>query len=221
MPYNNNSDYLKYQVKSSVGDSSSTDCGCDSSNSECSCCPTGTVAVYNDDGSHSGCLTPNDAEIYNNSKIVPPEGYVKTFHPATGAYLGAMSVADSIELLNYLSNNVVSTANSDNFNIVLPEVLPSGFVDITYPLSDGITGDIELSIDRLGTVEGVVLSIVNTTEDIQFVPSGTTSIIPVGDSNKTVKFKWTGIAAVGTYMFTLNFGASGVSKDIVFRLTLT
>jgi len=217
MPYDQNSEYSKYQVSTTEeGDSD-----CCSESSDCGCCPTGTVAVYNEDGTHSGCLTLNDAEIFNSSMIEPIEGYVKTFHPTTGAYLGSMSVSDSIDLLNYLSNAVLPVTENNSFNIVAPVILPSGFVDITYPLVDAITADTELTIDRLGSTDSVILSIIDSEEDIQFEAGGTTDIIPTGNSTKTVKFKWAGIAVIGTYNFTLNFTANGVSKDVVFRLTLT
>lgn len=79
--------------------------GCENeTKKDCSCCPPGLIAIYDCDGIHAGCLTPNDAEAYNNSKIKCQEGYVKTFHPTTGDFIGCLAPADAISIINlYIS----------------------------------------------------------------------------------------------------------------------
>ena len=111
-------------------------------------CPPGLVAVYDCDGNHSSCLSPNDAEVYKNSTLKIAEGYAKVYHPVTGEYLGAMCVTEACELLaclnadfsirDYVSgvvltgNNLVFTATGDAF---------AGSVDLTSIISD--TNDID------------------------------------------------------------------------------
>lgn len=220
MAYDDRSVYNKYPLTSADG--SSDDCNsCGDSSGDCSCCPVGTVGVYNEKGEHVGCLTPNDAEIYNNALHVPVEGYVKVIDPTTGKYMGDLPPAQAIDFLNYISNAVVPGTSGETFNIVTPELAATGFYELNYQLADGITGDIDIQIDRVGITDAVTLSIQNSIEDIQFDPSGTISSIPLGDSNKTVKFKWTGIAVAGVYTFILRFATTNVVKELPIRLTLS
>ena len=65
---------------------------------ECGCCPAGLVAVY-EDCKHVACLSPNDAELYSNSQKSCAEGYVKLFHPTSGAYLGCVSESEYTTIL--------------------------------------------------------------------------------------------------------------------------
>lgn len=220
MPYDDsNSVYSKYATSSS--ETTGEDCGCGTSD-DCSCCPTGTVGVYSEDGAHVGCLTPNDAEIYNNALIDPPEGFVKVYDPTTGKYLGAMSPDQAIDMLNYLSNAVVPGAGSSTFNVVTPEVGPSGYYELSYASVDEITEDLELLLDRVGVADTVTVSLQNLTEDFQFDPSGTTTTIPLNDSDKLVKFVWEeGIAVAGVYTFVLRFATTNVTKEVPVRITLT
>lgn len=213
-----NSVYSKYQTSGTSEEGN--DCGCGTS-SDCSCCPTGTVGVYSEDGEHVGCLTPNDAELYNNALINPPEGFVKVFDPTTGAYLGAMSPSEAIEMLNYLSNAVVPGQSGETFNIVTPEIGVSGFYELSYTLAAGITGDIDLLLDRVGITDTVTVSIQNSVEDFQFNPSGTTTTIPLNESDKTVQVNWTGILSTGVYTFVLRFATTSVTKEVPVRITLT
>ena len=219
MPYNENSEYNKYLQSNSGSSSDDSNC-CGDSDPDCGCCPIGTVAVYNEDGSHAGCLTPNDAEIYNNALINPEEGYVKTFHPVTGAYLGSMSVDASIRLLEFLNNGTVPASNQEDFNTVMPELDPSGYVELSYLVADAETSDIDLVVDRIGVSEAISLAIVNTIDDIQFGIGGLASLVPVNDSSKTIKFKWTGLVA-GTYLFTLRYSTTNIVKNVEYRLTLS
>lgn len=69
----------------------------------CGCCPEGLVAIYENCGKHSACLSPNDAELYNNSQRLCAEGYIKLFHPVTQSYLGCVSEADYITIITALT----------------------------------------------------------------------------------------------------------------------
>lgn len=68
---------------------------------DCSCCPPGLVAVYDECNRHLGCVTPNDAEHLMMSQQKCPEGYVKTIHPTTGEFLGCLPPADALSILNH------------------------------------------------------------------------------------------------------------------------
>ncbi len=77
MPYDDKQAYAKYLQKKCLeegGECSDCNEGCDEN--DCSCCPPGLVAVYDDKGTHQGCLTPNDAEIYKKSTFTCQDGYV-------------------------------------------------------------------------------------------------------------------------------------------------
>lgn len=76
------------------------DCGCGGSchsckTEDCGCCPPGTIRVNDENGNIAGCLTPNDAELYNDANVRCPEGYVKLY-TNTGEFLGCVTVADAL-----------------------------------------------------------------------------------------------------------------------------
>ena len=80
------------------------DCECEgtctcSKNDDCGCCPPGLVQVFDACGQPAGCLTPHDAEEYNNGKHKCAEGYVKLFHPKTNKFIGCVSPADALDLI--------------------------------------------------------------------------------------------------------------------------
>jgi len=220
MPYDPSSDYTKYQNDCEECDGNGgTNCGCGTSD-DCSCCPVGTVAVYDENGDHAGCLTPNDAERYNNGIVETPEGYVKVYDPTTERYLGAMLPADAINLLNYLSNMVIPSGAAATFNVVTPEAGVTNFYEMTYPVGDLITADIGLLVDRIGDNSTMSVAILNSAQDIQFDPSGTTTSISANDSDLTVKFKWV-TGTPGVYTFDLTFSTANATKTVPCRLTLT
>lgn len=100
MPYGDQSTYNKHL---------SDDCECPSgkctcnSNEDCGSCPPGLVQVFDKCGKPAGCLTPNDAEEYNNGKLECGEGYVKLIHPVTGKHLGCVTTEDALALLEVLT----------------------------------------------------------------------------------------------------------------------
>lgn len=89
--------FLKKKCVSELEETKKPGCGCveeescDQCEDECSCCPTGTVGVYDDKGNHLGCLTPNDAELFQKNTYTCDDGYVKLINTSTGAFLGCVS----------------------------------------------------------------------------------------------------------------------------------
>lgn len=76
-------------------------CGCEGENScekceddDCSCCKPGTVAVYDEKDNHLGCLTPNDAELFQKNTYTCEEGYVKLIKTSDGSFLGCVSESE-------------------------------------------------------------------------------------------------------------------------------
>lgn len=146
MAYDNQQNYAKHLAKKCGSESCSDSCGC-SKNDECGCCPPGLVAVYKD-GKHVGCLTPNDAENYQEEtgKLCAP-GYVALYNNATNppTFMGCVT-EDSWAALN----------DSLNGSDVAPEgisIVPSG--DLTV----GVGGTLQLyaRFDPLNTTNQNVL----------------------------------------------------------------
>ncbi len=220
MPYDQNNTYNKFQSDcESCSGSESGGCGC-SKEPACGCCPVGTVAVYSPDGKMLGCLTPNDAELFSNGVIESPEGYVKVYDPNTGKYLGMMLPADAIQLIEFLTNGTLPSGGVATFNVVFPQVGPSGYYELTYDVLDAISNELTLVVDRLGDNSTIAVGIINSVEDIQFSPSGTTTMIPSQDSDVAVQFIWT-TTTPGVYTFDLTFITSNQTHTVPVRLTLS
>lgn len=103
MPYDENQVYAKYLKKKCLEEGHGcSDCngGC-GEDSKCSCCPEGLVAVYNNDGEHQGCLTPNDAELFKASTLQCDDGYVKLYKEGTpDVFLGCVSESEFVAMYN-------------------------------------------------------------------------------------------------------------------------
>lgn len=95
MAYDENTTYAKYLKKKCIEELHSGGCndcneGCD--DNDCSCCPPGLIAVYDDKGVHQGCLTPNDAELFHQNTFTCQDGYVKLYKAGTpDQFLGCVS----------------------------------------------------------------------------------------------------------------------------------
>lgn len=92
MPYDKQTDYQKFQS-----------CEEGVKPEECSCCPPGLVAIYDDCGHHTGCLSPNDASIFNNSQETCAEGYIKLYHPVSNEYLGCVATSEYLAIITGLT----------------------------------------------------------------------------------------------------------------------
>lgn len=90
MAYGDQSLYNKYL-------SGKKDCGCGGScescsDSKCSCCPPGLIALYDSNNTHLGCVTPNDADTYNANNKNCLEGYIALYKEGvTPQFLGCVS----------------------------------------------------------------------------------------------------------------------------------
>ena len=221
-PYDNQTSYAKFAADCTCGATTQSDCSCGcGTTDDCGCCPIGTVAVYNEDGSHKGCLSPNDAEKLTTGTHIPPTGYVKAIDPNTGVYYGDMSPAQAIEYLDFIINGITTGSTAATYNVVTPIAGPSNFYELTYTLASGTSDVIGLLIDRIGITDAVTVSIQNSVEAFIFSPSGTTAVIPLNLSSLDVTFLWSGIAAIGVYTFDLRFFAAGVEQIVPIRITLT
>lgn len=96
--YTDQQNYIKFLSQKAKSQKCGEGCGCDSCSSgsaqDCSCCPPGLVAIYDDKGQHLGCLTPNDAELYKKNILTCQDGYVKLFNNTTGEFLGCVSESE-------------------------------------------------------------------------------------------------------------------------------
>lgn len=88
--------YAKYLKTKCSGSTSGCE-GCGGGElPECSeCCPPGLVAVKGADGSHQGCLTPGDAELFLENTRTCTEGNVKLYkNTPTPEFLGCVPAED-------------------------------------------------------------------------------------------------------------------------------
>jgi hypothetical protein len=99
MAYTDPKEYLKFGTSGcGCGETSTDPCSdCnDCKENDCSCCPPGLVAIYDDKGAHTGCVTANDAELYQKNTFTCQDGYVKLFRNTTGEFLGCVSEAEFV-----------------------------------------------------------------------------------------------------------------------------
>jgi hypothetical protein len=124
-------------------------------------CPPGLVAVYDCDGNHSACLSPNDAEVYKNSTLKIAEGYAKVYHPVTGEYLGAMCVTEACELLTCLNSDFsvrdyISGVVLDGTDLIFTGVGDAfaGTIDL-----GALTGSNDIDYINAATLNGTILDL--------------------------------------------------------------
>jgi hypothetical protein len=88
--YDSQRDYIKHLKSKALKEEG--DCGCkDAAGEDCGCCPPGLVAIFDDAGHNIGCLTPNDAELYETNLQKCEQGYVKLIRNSDGVFLGCVS----------------------------------------------------------------------------------------------------------------------------------
>jgi hypothetical protein len=68
-----------------------SDCDEKNDNDYCECCPPGLIAVYDDQNTRLGCLTPNDAELFNKNTFRCQDGYLRLIRIADGEFFGCVS----------------------------------------------------------------------------------------------------------------------------------
>lgn len=93
--YDNQRDYIKFLKKKATREEHGHDCGCETCKGEendfCECCPPGLIAVYDDQNTRLGCLTPNDAELFHKNTFQCQDGYLRLIRIADGEFFGCVS----------------------------------------------------------------------------------------------------------------------------------
>lgn len=102
--YTDQQEYAKFNQKKGCGEHGHPDdCGCKGpKKDDCGCCPSGLVAVYDDQGHQVSCLTPNDAELYYNNIFNCKDGYVKLMD-STGKFVACVLPDDYATLYPILN----------------------------------------------------------------------------------------------------------------------
>lgn len=94
MPYTDQKEYRKFLKGKCVEKEGEPDCGCTEGcddKEKCTCCPVGLVAVFDDEGRHKACVTPEDAELMHTNTFTCSDGYVKLFrNGVTQEFLGCV-----------------------------------------------------------------------------------------------------------------------------------
>lgn len=102
--YTDPKEYLKFLKKKCLGEhhqDSPCEGGCkEGCDDKCSCCPPGLVAIYDDKGNHTGCLTPSDAELYQKNTFTCLDGYVKLIRNETQEFIGCVSESEFVTMYN-------------------------------------------------------------------------------------------------------------------------
>lgn len=103
MAYDDNQTYAKYLKKKCLKEGHDNghehggcaECTGGCNDKDCSCCPPGLIAVYDDNNVHQGCLSPNDAETFHASTFTCKDGYVKLYKEGTPeVFLGCVSESE-------------------------------------------------------------------------------------------------------------------------------
>lgn len=211
--FNEQSVYSKHQ--SGCGCEDASNCGCDS-NSDCGCCPPGLVAVYNEEGEHAGCLTPNDAACFKIEGEIPPEGYVKLYHPITNVFLGNVTPQEAANMLALLDPTITLPSGTD-FN---PTTQSSVSMAAAVEPSVSVVG-IEFSIDRISCDDQITASLVGAPLGFSFVGTGTSLIIAQGASSVSDGIEITTDVAPGVYELTVQYTGCSTSKTKTITVTVS
>lgn len=82
-PYSNQQEYAKFLAKKCKDEGHGEGCH-ECKDPNCGCCPPGLVALYDENGKHEGCVTPNDAQTYKEATAkFCDEGYVALYNNST------------------------------------------------------------------------------------------------------------------------------------------
>lgn len=93
--YTDPKEYLKFlKDKCHEHDHSHTPCDGCNGDEKCSCCPPGLIAIFDDEGNHTGCVSANDAELYKKNTFTCQDGYVKLFKESDGTFLGCVTESE-------------------------------------------------------------------------------------------------------------------------------
>lgn len=191
---------------------------CSSCKDDCGCCPPGLVSVTDCNGKHLACLTPNDVAAYKVNSHIPPTGFLKTFHPITGDYLGDLPPQQSLDLIAALDPNVDPAPVQETFNPATTDAVSLQ----AAPDGETRTVNVDLEVDRISCEEGVTVGISGTFPTGMSFLSGATSLaINSGVSVLSNGIEIDDQVAVGTYNLTLVYTACGESKNKVLTVNVT
>ncbi|PHS05095.1 MAG: hypothetical protein COA88_12805 [Kordia sp.] len=210
--YDDQSTYNKHQ-----GDCGDGDCG---SSDDCGCCPPGLVAVYDCKGTHAGCLTPNDAAVYNNSLETCAEGFLKFFHPITGEYMGCATPEEISTLSAQLDpavSPVPTPATQVQFNLLRSVEALGGASGV------GLSLPMTIDVDRVNTSDPLVIQMATVVNPpaagITLVSNPV--VIAASESTKDIQIAVAASVVAGAYVFNLEIVGAGITKTVTVTLTLT
>lgn len=116
MAYDNQQTYAKFQSKKCHEEGHKEGCGCKEKTDDCSCCPPGLIGVYDENGKHQGCLSPNDAEAFSKNCSQGMIGLYDNAHASK--FLGCVPSSDFPDL-NSAVNGSSSPIAPTNMNLVV------------------------------------------------------------------------------------------------------
>lgn len=210
--FDNQSTYAKFNG----GCDCKGECSCGKSEN-CGCCPIGTVAVTDDCGKHVGCLSPNDASEYEIRKHVPATGYVKLFHPTTGAYLGDVTPADALAFMASIDDTITPPEMPGAFN----PSLSSYEIAMSAPADDATdTEPLAFAVDRVSCTQGIIIQFSGTVPaGVSFLGGAMSLLIPEGQSVIMDGIEIDDQVNAGTINLVIAF--SGCAGTITKELTIT
>lgn len=204
------STYNKFQGCECEGD-----CTC-GKKEQCGCCPPGLVALLDDCGKHIACVTPNDAAVYKLTKHIPPTGYIKTFNPTTGDYLGDLTPQQAIEIMAAINPAIQPIPPAGEFNPSFSSnsiTLPAAAEEGTSQVSLGF------AVDRVSCTGGIVVQMSSPPTGFSFLEGETSLLIGEGSSVIFDGIMISDDVAPGVYELLIAF--SGCANTISIVLTVT
>jgi len=178
------------------------ECSCGTKD-DCGCCPPGLVAVKDCNGNIS-CLTPNDAACLKTGEHIPVEGFVKLYHPITGAFLGDVTPADALNYIATIDPGVSLPANAGVFN-------PTTISTIAVALPGIASTVVNFEVDRISCEDPVVLTLVTPPAGFSFLGATASITILAGASVLTDAIEIDGTVVAGAYNLTVQYTGCGNS----------
>jgi hypothetical protein len=213
--YDPQSNYNKHQGGCGCDDPKNCDCPKD----DCSCCPPGLVAVFSDCNEHAGCLTPHDAEEYNNSQVKCGEGFVKLIDPVTGAFIGCVTPEEYSTIIAQLSPIIdpVPSPVSGQFNV------RNAAINIANNELFAFTTDVTVNVDRLGFDGGIVIqfgTIAPLAAGITLL-GGPQLLMQGAESSLAITIDVDNTVSADTYNFNIELIGGGLTKVIPVEIILS
>lgn len=214
--YDPQSAYNKHQSGCDCDDPNDCDCKKDD---DCGCCPPGLVAIFDKCGKHAACVTPTDAEIYNNSQIECGEGFVKLIDPVTGSFIGCVTPEEYSILRAQIDATIspVPSPVSEQFNVL------NDPVNIADSELTPFTTDVTVQVDRVGYDNSITIqfgTIAPLAPGITLL--GGPAVLMQGDeSSKLITINVDNTVTADTYNFNIELIGGGLTKVIPVEIILT